>query len=296
MKDKRMIFYRKLRLGLYALLGYVYKILVDLHLIAIPKLNKRKATNVIVSLTSYGRRVKTIVVYYTIVSLLRQKLQPDRIVLWLAEDEWTDDSIPPRLYKLKEKGVEICYCKDIKSYKKLVPTLKKYPTSTIVTVDDDMIYSRDTLDVLLKEHEIHPHEILCLDGRMPLIENGLPKAYRDWEELDKETEGMLVFPVGVGGTLYPVGALANKVLSEDVFMSICPMADDVWFWYCGIEKGTNKRFITKKGVNWTFDSLYQYFHKGSALTHSNSEMNQNDYQIKGLLRYYGYNTINDIMK
>ena len=285
---------RKCWVLLNSLKGFLYKMAVDLNILGIPNLNKQADESVVVSLTSYGRRVKNSIVFYTLISLLRQNRQPTKIVLWLAEDEWTDDSIPKRLYDLKQKGVEICYSKDIKSYKKLIPTLQKYPTYAIVTVDDDMIYSRDTMDALLKEHVNHPQDIICLDGRKPLIEYGIPQRYRDWEELDKETEGLFIFPVGVGGTLYPVGSLADIVFSEDVFMRICPMADDVWFWFCGLEKGTNKRFITKKGLDLSFDSLYQYFHKGSALTHSNSGMNQNDNQIKELLRYYGYNTIYEI--
>ena len=89
-----------------------------------------------------GRRVES-VVYYTLVSLLKQRLMPDKIVLWLDNDNWCDNNLPPKISKLKQYGVDILYCKDIRSYKKLVPTLDLYPNDIIITVDDDVYYSND---------------------------------------------------------------------------------------------------------------------------------------------------------
>ena len=285
-KDERIFFYRKLRLGLYALFGYVYKILVDLHLIAIPKLNKNKTADVIISLTSYGRRVKTNVVYYTIVSLLRQTVQPDRIVLWLSEDEWNNDSIPDRLKNLKKKGVEILYCKDIRSYKKLIPTLKMCSGMTIITVDDDIIYSRDTVEVLVKEHNYYPSDIICLNCSIPIFVNGIPQKYEAWNDVCQSYSDLLIFPVGCGGILYPNGSLHKDVIKEELFLELCSNADDIWFWFCGLRKGTIKRYVLKKGIDYSFDAFYQYLHKGSALSHSNRFENRNDVQFKQLFDFY----------
>lgn len=43
---------------------------------------------------------------------------------------------------LRDKELTIDWYHDIKSYKKLIPTLQKYPDSIIVTADDDIIYRR----------------------------------------------------------------------------------------------------------------------------------------------------------
>ncbi len=278
----------KLELGLLAIIGYLYKLLIDIHVLKIPCLNNEGGADVIVSLTSYGRRVKTNVVYYTLVSLLRQKVQPSKIVLWLAEDEWNDNNIPDKLSSLKEKGIEISYCKDIRSYKKLIPTFTKYPGSNVMTVDDDVIYSSDTLSTMLNTHNNYKEDILCYVSRNPDIIDGLPQGYGHWKEFMRNEEGYLLFPVGYGGTFYPKGALHEDVCDERLFMSLCPMADDVWFWFCGIRNKTYKRCIAKKGIDLSFDSLYQYFHKGSALTHSNNQNNQNDVQIRKLFDYYNF--------
>lgn len=50
--------------------------------------------------------------------------------------------------------------KDIRSYKKLIPILKKYPNKIIVTADDDVIYKKDWLERLYKDHLKYPNYIL----------------------------------------------------------------------------------------------------------------------------------------
>ena len=72
------------------LYGYLLKWLYDMHLLRVPTLGENEQTDVIVSLTSYGRRVEKGVVCYSVYSILRQTLQPQRIILWLSKTEWND--------------------------------------------------------------------------------------------------------------------------------------------------------------------------------------------------------------
>lgn len=279
MINKFLIIYR-------VFLGYVYKWLVDIHVLKIPALVDSIHADIVVSLTSYGRRVSGNIVYYTIVSLLRQKIHPSRIMLWLAEDEWSDETIPDKLKTLVNKGIEVRYCEDLKSYKKLIPTLKSCPNYTIVTVDDDVIYSKDTLSTLIKEHQKYPQDIICLHAAKIVLEDGIPCNYIKWKDLNIRESGVAVFPIGEGGVLYPNGCFHEDVLRVDLFEELCPFADDIWFWICGIRNGTNKRFITKSGNNLSFDMLYQYLHKGTALTHNNRFEDSNDIQFKNAFDYY----------
>lgn len=275
----------KLRVLRQALLGYGYRFLVDLHLVKIPSLETTNC-DVVVSLTSYGRRVKKQVVYYTIVSLLRQTMQPKRIILWLSESEWNDNTIPQRLLKLRNKGVEIRYCKEIRSYKKLIPTITLCPNDNIMTVDDDIIYATDTLSSIWQSHRLNLNAIKCFSASRPIVKNGIPSSYASWRELNVSDKGLLIFPIGYGGTLYPCGSLHVDVTREDLFMQLCPLADDIWFWFCGLLNNTEKVFVPKSSFDLSFDALYQYFHKGSALTHSNRFENANDVQFKSLFEYY----------
>ncbi len=247
---------------------------------------ERNTEDVVVSLTSYGRRVKANVVYYTIVSLLRQTLQPTKVVLWLARDEWNENTIPQKLRDLKEKGLEIRFCENIRSYKKLIPTLLTYSNYTVITVDDDVIYSKDTINRLLEEHQLYPADIICLHAARIKVENGIPCHYKTWPDLSKDESGELIFPIGEGGVLYPSGCFTEDILRKDLFTQLCPIADDIWFWTCGLLNGTLKRYVTKSGNNLSFDSLYQQFHDGAALTHNNRFENSNDLQFKKVFDYY----------
>ena len=61
---------------------------------------------VIVSLTSYGRRVGEILPF-TVISLLRQTYKPDLVLLWLDDEHWNDGNLPFILKRLKKKGLTI---------------------------------------------------------------------------------------------------------------------------------------------------------------------------------------------
>ncbi|MBM6856393.1 glycosyltransferase family 2 protein [Caecibacteroides pullorum] len=270
--------------------GYLYKWLVDSHLFSIPSLpTKKKAEGrYIVSLTSYGRRVKTSVVYYSIVSILRQSMPPDHIVLCLDKTLWNDGNLPPKLKKLKHKGLEVLYCEDMRSYTKLIPSLKKYPNDYIITVDDDIIYTRDTIERLTHASNKTPDAICCLNASKPIIKNGYAAMYENWMQYKKNTIGYnLIFPCGVGGVLYPPHSLDLLAMDDKMFKKLCPYADDVWFWYCGMLKQTLKHVVYKHKSDYSFDALYQYFHRGTALTHSNRYEHQNDNQIRTVFDYFG---------
>lgn len=275
----------KLRVLYFAIKGHCYKWMVDLGVLRVPNLNN-SSCDIVVSLTSYGRRVTDGVVYYTLVSVLRQTLQPSKILLWLSEDEWSDDTLPSKLKYLRKKGVEIRYCKDTRSYKKLTPTLKLYPNCNIMTIDDDVIYTKDSINLIWNQHLQNMKSIICLKASMPKLENGVPSNYAIWKELQTSINSLMVFPIGCGGILYPQGSLHEDVLREELFLRLCPLADDIWFWFCGLLNGTEKLYIKKRNTDLSFDALYQYFHKGSALTHTNRFEHANDNQFKDLFDFY----------
>ena len=268
--------------------GYIYKLFLDLGLLRIPSLNYafKRTPNVVVSLTSYGRRVSSCVVYYTIVSILRQKIQPDRIIIWISEEEWNHNLIPKRIFALRNKGVEIRSCKDYKSYKKLIPALQLCKDDIIITIDDDIIYSKDTISSFLKYHKLFPNQILCYCSSIPIEDHGVPHYYDKWELVDRELSKIVLFPIGYGAILYPPGSLHKDVLDIEKFEALCPNADDIWFWFNSTRINIIKTNIHKNGIDFSFDMLYQHFHKGAALTHMNRMENSNDLQFKKLFEYY----------
>ena len=63
------------------------------------------------------------------------------------------DDLPNSLLALEDDKFEIRWVnEDIRSYKKLIPALKNFPTDVIITADDDVIYPEDWAERLLKSY------------------------------------------------------------------------------------------------------------------------------------------------
>ena len=184
---------------------------------------------VVVSLTTYGIRIHK--VYLAIESIMQGSVKPNHIVLWLSEDEFKGKALPVSLQKQIKRGLQIEYCKDVRSFTKLTPSLKKFPEACIVTIDDDIMYDFDTLERLMNTHKSNLNAV-CANRihRMILDENNMPISYMDWDWcINNYDDSKLNFLTGVGGVLYPPHVFTDEVLNEDVFMDICKYADDVWF-------------------------------------------------------------------
>lgn len=240
---------------------------------------------IIVSLTSYGRRIHE--VYLTIESIMRQTVKPNKIILWLAEDEFTTDTIPVSLKRLEKRGLTIGFCEDIKSYKKLVPALRKYPDDIIITVDDDVLYNYDLIENLMNSYKKNPKIIhFCRGSRIKIHEDGSLYGYTQWDSPVKDSYiNKLNFPTGVGGILYPPDCFHKDVTNEKLFMTLCPTADDVWFKAMSLLKMTYaKKVYTQniKGVDYTI--LNNDMQSETALWNIN--VTKNDEQIKAVFSKY----------
>ena len=120
----------------------------------------RDENSIIVSLTSFPERMREI--HYCIFSLLYQTLKPHKVILWLAEDQFPnkEDDLPEEVLHFKKHGLTIGWYKDIRSYKKLIPTLLEYPDYYIVTADDDIFYPKDWLEQIWQAHEEYPNDVI----------------------------------------------------------------------------------------------------------------------------------------
>lgn len=200
--------------------------------------NNVRENKVVVSLTTFPGRVD--IVYKTICTILNQKdVKPDVVELWLSKEQFPgmESELPQKLLKLKKSGLIIGWCDDLKSFKKLIPSIQKYPQYIIVTADDDVYYSRDWLkklyDSYLKDkNNIYAHKItkfIFKDDNFKAIGGG-KDFYPKPSYLNKL--------VGVGGVLYPPQSLDEDVMRTDLFKMLAPTNDDIWFWLMAVKKGT----------------------------------------------------------
>lgn len=281
---------------IFYLILYIYgellKWLCKLHIIKPSKKPLRKSNRerpLVVSLTSYGRRV-TETVPYTVISLLRQSYKPDELILWLDDTNWSEQNIPQSLKRLQKYGLTIKYCEDIRSYKKLIPTLINRPDSLVVTADDDVFYPSDTVERLIKEYQKNPNRVYCNIAHCVKIDSvsGLCR-YKEWNGDIYDESGSLVFPIGVGCILYDPRLLYKDVTRKDLFTRLSPQADDVWFYFMELLKGTECCVLKRRafGPFYPIDMFYQLCHKNSSLVKQNVGEDLNDLQIKNVMEHYG---------
>lgn len=206
----------------------------------------KREERVIVSLTSFPDRINTVV--KTIKTLLVQTMKPDEVVLWLAPEQFPnkENDLPQELLELRKYGLTIDWCEDIRSYKKIIPTLYKYPNAVIITTDDDIYYAPDTVETLYKSYEMHKNEIHAHRCDWLKVNNG----QISWEKtrelyLDKH-RGCASFHnrlTGYGAVLYPPKCFYKDVTNIELIKNLLPTHDDVWLWAMACLAGYKTRLV-----------------------------------------------------
>lgn len=241
---------------------------------------------VVVSLTSYGKRIYDVAV--TIESIMQGTVKPNKIVLWL-DKKHRGKKLPKLLQKQMARGLEVEYCKDLRAYTKLIPALHKYPDSAVITIDDDQIYNLDLVERLVDTHCDNPGYIIANRiHNVVLGKDNKPIPYNEWkwEKADKKVSPLNFF-TGVGGVLYPPSAFDDEIFNETVFTDICKYADDVWYFCMALKKGTpvmKNDTRSARGVEYLTNEEVQ----DMALYHTNlgTDENSNDAQLSRVMDRY----------
>lgn len=245
----------------------------------------KREEEIVVSLTSFPGRIH--IVHKTIQTILMQnKVKPDQVILWLATEQFPnkEKDLPNNLLLLKDFGLQILWCEDIRSYKKLIPTLKLYPKASIITADDDVYYKSDWVEKLFLEHLNDKNNILCNKAtKFYLNESGSFCCVSGGKEY-YANPSYLNKLVGIGGVLYPSGCFDEEIMREDIFMDICRTNDDIWFWLMGV-KNQRKVKVIKNNYPKPIDVF------GSQKTEKLTDINDNGEmlfwdQFRKMCRYY----------
>ena len=201
----------------------------------------------IVSLTSYPARFPTL--HLTIKSLLDQTIRPDRIVLWIAEGDAS--ALPAEVTALEGTALAIRFWEDLRSFKKIVPSLLEYPGSFIVICDDDTYYPDDWLERLVEAYDpAHPTIIYFRGHRLAHLPGGSLAPYRQWQHgvTDEESlrPGTDIMPTGVGGVLYPPGSLPALTTDIALIRRLSATCDDTWLYFMWRKAGWKAKRVPGK--------------------------------------------------
>ena len=169
----RAVGLRKLRSFITRLRRYLLNIWWKLGPVLMAERAHQLPNNLIISLTSYPPRFA--VLAPALKTLLSQSVKPDMVILWIADDD--EALLPNDVLRLQKKGLTIKICADLKSYKKIIPTLELCPDSFIVTADDDILYERHWLEILTSSYS-NPNEVLFRRGHTVNVDEDMnPRPY-----------------------------------------------------------------------------------------------------------------------
>ena len=245
-------------------------------------------TGFVLSLTSYGQRVETSLPY-ALYSLVTQTVRPEKIAVYLDKENWNDEKLTPLLKKMQSVGVEFNYCEDLRSYKKLIPALVQYPNNPIITFDDDFYYHSKYLSWMTDAYQKSDKKtVLGQWGCIPEKKDGKYIPYNEWKDCKYGDENS---PISFFGCCccYPPHIFDGEILKKDVFMKLCPSADDIWFWAMEERQHIARRYIHPKGYGYhrPIDKIYEYkIGADGCLTNTNVINGENDRQLRNVLDYY----------
>jgi len=192
------------------------------------------SADVVVSLTSHPARIPTVAACIT--SLIEQRTQPYRIVLWLSDEQFPggESDLPDELVELTDNEVfEIRFVPDdMKPHKKYLYAFKEYPEYPIIIVDDDVVYSDLLVTKLMASYQRFPHDVSAM--RTNLIkfkDDGNLRTYYGWKmewTMLRDIPSCQLLPTGMGGVLYPPHSLPDEAFDMDAIKETCLFCDDLW--------------------------------------------------------------------
>lgn len=205
-------------------------------------LNKEKRDiKITVSLTSFPARIEY--VHLAIKSLMLQSVKPDRIILWLAKDQFPDKMLPSQLTELQKYGLEICWTVNIYGHKKYFNSLKEQvENEVVITYDDDLIYPPNSIKKLIKTYKKHPSCIICNRAQALCYDNnGNIKNPGRWDTISNiglHRSSFQLCPSTGGGCLYPFKTINLNLLDQEMIEETALKGDDLWIMFIAAQSET----------------------------------------------------------
>ena len=235
----------------------------------------------IVSLTSYPPRFRTLSL--TLRCLLGQTVKADRTILWIAHAD--RPLLPDNVVRLQAQGLDIRVTDDIKSYKKIIPTLNVFPNAFICTADDDIYYWPTWLEELVDSERATHRVVACHRVHQITFDaHGNFMPYTQWIlDIRAREATALLFPTCGAGALFPPRMLEHTTEDEAAALSLCPTGDDIWLYWISRRNGASYKTVgrQRKLVMWPASQEQTLWRK-------NMFQGANDEQIRQMIARYGY--------
>ena len=200
------------------------------------KLNSlERQKKLIVALTSYRQRFDKL--NLVLESILNNTMKPSKIVLSIYKEDIV--FLTKQLkYMLKKNNIELIVTDiDLKSHKKYFYVMKKYRDYAIITIDDDIIYTKDLIESLYNSYLKYPNCIHARRVHKIQFKNNRILPYEKWiKQYTLEfNPSFYLFPTSGGGTLFPPNILNISDSNLDEIYK-CITADDIYLKYLSRKK------------------------------------------------------------
>ncbi len=217
--------------------------------IPVDPLNKEKRDIIVTaSLTSFPARIEY--VHLAIKSLMLQSYKPDRIILWLANEQFPNHELPKELTELEKYGLEINWCDDLYGHKKYYYCIREQKENEVViTFDDDIIYPIDCIKRLVAKHREYPNCLVCERAQTTVykedgsLEN--PGRWRVISDVGVKKPSFSLNPSPGGGCLIPYKAFYKDAYDTEAFCKLAYKNDDLWYMFMAAQNET-KTVKTRK--------------------------------------------------
>ncbi len=216
---------------------WINKIILKEKIPADPLNHEKRDELVIASLTSYPARIQY--VWLSIKAIFLQSYKPDRVILWLADEQFPTKKLPQNLTNLEQYGLEIRWMHDIYGHKKYhYPIINQKPNEVVITFDDDIIYSPYCIERLMKTHKRFPNCLVCDRGQVfedKNIKN--PGRWKTISNIGVNNPTYSMNPSPGGGCLIPYKAFHEDAVKEECFRVLAFKNDDLWYMFmCAANK------------------------------------------------------------
>ena len=249
-------------------------------------------SDVIVSLTSHPKRITGIST--CIRSLIQQTVKPDKIILWLAKEEFPEREadLPVELLSVYHdcEYFDIRWVEeDLKPHKKYLYAMQEYPDRPVIIVDDDAVYEDRLVENLLSSYRQFPDCVSAMRANLIMFQrDGSIMDYEGWimdYKLLLDIPSTQLVPTGVGGVLYPPGLLPKETFDFSAIRKNCLYCDDLWLKvmasHAGLKTVVPKTYCKEKLIEGSQDV---------ALWRINVQGDNNDESLKRILDYYDAQT------
>lgn len=232
---------------------------------------------VIVSLTSYPARFKY--VPSVINSILQNTMKPWKICLCIYKDD--EKELTKEIKDLiKSEKIELIIAEEnLKPHCKYYYTMKKYKTHPIITIDDDLLYDKNTVKSLYRNYILKPNVISARRVHKISYQDGVALGYGKWtrEYTKCKTPRKDLFATGVGGVLYPPDILHIDDLSTEQIYK-CLYADDILLKYLEDRLHVLTMWVENTSMNGT--KITEAANSETALFRINCNRNKNSEYLK----------------